>query len=249
MRIRAVFLGSALMIVLAAVLVAGWPYDRSKARFNTNPGPTNQSKQASPQLIKPSANATHITQSKVVSLPATSTNNSALTQSKEVPPQVIYEAMFRHLAWLNEKAAEVEKQGQDGSVYRNRYKASASLTDQEAQTLNRVASETLNEVKKIDARAKEIVDAMHAKGTKLEAGQPLPELPAELPELQKERDAIVLAGYAKLRAGFGAERFVGFETFVKEQVASGVKPISSLPRPASGRRMPKLFEPAGKGAR
>jgi hypothetical protein len=174
----------------------------------------------------------------------------AQSLNQAIPIQVLYWQMFNHIALLNQKADEVEAKGGDGSAYRSRYKTFARLNGAEAQLLNAVALETYQKVKALDARAKQIVDAIRAQTPdgKLQPGQLPPAPPAELKEMQKERDEMVMAAYARLRDGFGPTEFPKFEKFVNESVAPNIKAVEapdSLPR-ASGARQPKLLQGAGR---
>ena len=161
-------------------------------------------------------------------------NTKPVAQSKNVPDHVIYETAFRHIGWLNEKATTLERQGQDGSAYRNRYKTFGGISDHAAGLLNQVALDTVVQVKEYDLRAKKIISDVRAMGTELQQGQKPPDPPAELLQLQRERDAVIMRGWKTLRDGMSVTDYTKFENLVKKEVTSNVTPLihGSLPKSA-----------------
>jgi len=149
-------------------------------------------------------------------------------QARAIPEHLMYWHMFHHKVLLNQKADEVERQGQNGSAFRSRYKTFAKLNDGEAQILDRVAQETFEKVKAQDERAKKVIDAIRAQGPdgKVQPGQSNPEVPDQLKEMQKERDGMILAGITKLRSEFGPERSAHLDEFVKKQIGPNFKTLT-----------------------
>lgn len=167
---------------------------------------------------------------------------------QEIPEHVTYGFLFQHIAWLNKKAAELESQGKDASEYRLHYKQSANLSDKEAQMLDQVARETHHKVKVLDDEAKKIIAAVRAKTPdgKLQPGQKIPEPPAQLLAMQRQRDEVILAGIARLKSGFEQERLFHFQGFVQQHIGSKItnllKSDSMPPRP--GKITPEMLEKA-----
>ena len=69
----------------------------------------------------------------------------------EIPDDVTYRQIFKHLEELNKKAGNEERaKGKDGKKYRNLYKDTARLNEKQARTLDRIADQTNRELKKVD---------------------------------------------------------------------------------------------------
>jgi hypothetical protein len=136
--------------------------------------------------------------------------------------------MFHHKVLLDRKANAAEKQGQDGSAYRSRYKTFANLSDRESQILDRVAQETFEKVNAQDERAKKVIEAIRSQGPDgtVKPGQSNPEVPEQLKAMQKERDAMILAGITKLRNEFGPERSLYLDQFVKRQIGPNFRMVT-----------------------
>jgi hypothetical protein len=165
--------------------------------------------------VIPSVQPTHITQAE---------------SKKEIPQHVVYHMLFRHLVWLQNKAAELEQEGKDGSAFRNRYQKFASLTNQEDILLNETAVDTVNRVKDYDKQIEALVKTDREKRANQFKDKTLPSSPPPLnpdvASLDKERQFAILSGYSRLREGFESDRFAKFDKFVKEQVMTQIKPVS-----------------------
>jgi hypothetical protein len=159
------------------------------------------------------------------------TTQQSPKQSVEPPESVTYHIVFRHVVWLNHRADELERQGADGSAYKNRYQKFAGLTDHETSLLNQVATDTVNRVREYDAQIKVLVEADRAerKKQKLSTSSPPPPLNPEVMRVDQERRAAILAGYSRLKDSFEGSRFAKFEAFVKKQVASQIQPLTQKP--------------------
>lgn len=149
-------------------------------------------------------------------------------QARTIPEHLMYWHMFHHKVLLGQKADAVEKQGQNGSAYRSRYKTFANLNDREGQILDQVAQETFEKVKAQDERAKRVIAAIRAQGPdgKVQPGQSNPEVPEQLKEMQKERDAMILGGITKLRSEFGPGRSADLDRFVKEKIGPNFRTLT-----------------------
>ena len=146
----------------------------------------------------------------------------------EVPDEIVYRHLFRHAAALKAKADEAEREGREAGHFRRFFKHKANLSDDEAQALDRIASECAAEIKAIDERAKPIIEAYKAQypnGQVPHGQRPLPP-PVELRQLTKERNELVLRKRDELRAAFGENEFRRFQEFVKNKVAHNVNPVS-----------------------
>lgn len=162
---------------------------------------------------------------------------TAEEQQTRIPDYVTYKHLFRHVvAFKREGEAEAHKGG-DGSPFINYFKRKAELSEQQAQTLNAIASECDDEVKQLDARARQLIDAHRARypeGRVPHGETPLPPT-AEIRSMQSERQAIVLRARDRLRQAFGDGEFTRFDSFVKRQVTKSITPLSpdALPMQAA----------------
>ncbi len=137
---------------------------------------------------------------------------SAENSSPEVPDTVIYRQMFRHAAALKSKADELEREGKDAEHLRAFFKRKADLSDEQAQAFNKISSQCALEIKAIDERAKPIVKAYKEQypNGQVPHGQ-LPQAPpAELQQMTKERNELVLRKRDELQAAFGENEFKRF---------------------------------------
>ena len=64
---------------------------------------------------------------------------------------MVYSQVFRHIKELNRKADDEERLGRDGEHFRKLYKQMAKLDDLQASLLDQIATETNDEVEKLNA--------------------------------------------------------------------------------------------------
>lgn len=170
---------------------------------------------------------------------------SAQTADNPVPEFVVYRQLFRHVAFLKQKADDVEKKGADGSALRGHYKQQAKLNDREAQVLDDVAAACNADVERLDRKAKKLVDEFRAKhpGGRLAAGEVPPTPPAELNSLWEERNRVVMQAREALRAAFGEQEFQRFDEHVRQGITPNIKPVklnpSNIRMPEHLRRQPR----------
>jgi hypothetical protein len=173
----------------------------------------------------------------------------APSQGAAAPSYVIYRHLFRHILLLNQQADQEEAGGHDGTAHRTLYKRLANLNDQQADVLNRIASECDSAVEQKNAQIRQLVEKARAAypGGKIEKDQVPPPPPAALKGLQNERQGIIQASIERLHKSLGDEAFARFDRFVQQNVAPNIKPVTmdSL-RPAGVRRQPGLPPAAGR---
>lgn len=162
--------------------------------------------------------------------PADNGHSSAPAQAngQGIPEHVTYDVLFRQIAALKKKADELESRGVDGGnelrkfVYRE-----AKLDDKQAEKLDKIQSEYMSVVEKMDAKAKKIIQearAQHPHG-RLAEGQALPEPPQELKAIQNKRNNLTLQARSFVREALGEQEFQRFGQFVKERVADKLRPV------------------------
>jgi hypothetical protein len=157
------------------------------------------------------------------------------SQAQAIPDYEVYRQLFHHHVTMKRKADELEKQGKDGTFFREFYRRQAQLSDDQARVFDEVASRCEEQVAEQDAKAKAIVDAALAQngGGKLANGARPPEPPPELRALWDERNAIILRAKDSLQTAFGDGEFARFENYVKQDVVPHLSPVPpSHPRPS-----------------
>jgi hypothetical protein len=144
-----------------------------------------------------------------------------------VPRPMVYWLLFQHIKTLNLMADKLESEQKDGQPYRDHYKLNAKLSDEQMAKLNRIVEDCHRQVSQQDAKAKKLIDETRARvpGGKLEAGRLPPPPPVELKRMQKERDAMILAAYNRLREAFGEKEFKRFDKFVRDNAYPGVRAL------------------------
>ncbi len=144
----------------------------------------------------------------------------------DIPDEVTYRQIFKHIEELNKKAdKEEQEKGKDGKKLRNLYKQMARLDEKQARTLDRIAGQANRELKKLDDRARQIIDQIRAQtpNRKIEPGQRPPLPPQELFDLAKQRKEITLNAISDLRKNLGTAEFIRFTQFINEKVKPGIK--------------------------
>jgi hypothetical protein len=143
-----------------------------------------------------------------------------------IPDDVAYRQIFKHIEELNKKADREEQQkGKDGKKLRNHYKQMARLDERQARILDKIAGNTNHELEKLDKRAKQIIEQVRSQtpNRRIEQGQKPPLPPQELFDLAKQRKDVTLKAVSELRASLGEAEFVRFSQFVNEKVKSGIQ--------------------------
>ncbi len=156
-----------------------------------------------------------------------------------VPDVVAYRHLFHFVVAAQAKSAAVNARGASADLLADSVMASAHLNAAQMQTLTAVAAECERQTAALDAQAKPIIDAYRAS---IPNGGPppaeLPPIPAELANLQKQRDATILAGRDALRSALGDAEFNRFQNFVATDFAQRISAISPGRLPAAPSRFP-----------
>jgi len=149
------------------------------------------------------------------SLSAKISRQSVQQAQERVPDHARYSALFRKVVVLKQKLGEA------GGRIKSPIQREADLTDDQARVLDEVAADSINEVDKLDAKAKEIIEAFRAQYPNgvVPGNQPPPPPPPELRALQEQRNAIVLNGRDRLHNALGDKEFRRFDEHVKTMLA------------------------------
>ena len=179
------------------------------------------------QPVKPSKNAEVISVSTDTNSASSTTQDGVGSGNANVPEHVVYSFLFRHQNFLKKKAEEAERRGEDSSFFRKYYQREAKLDDRQGAMFSEIATQFELDVKAIDAEAKVLADrvrAERASASKKPDG-PAPSSP-ELKALKQRRNGVVMKARKELERALGPSSFTDFEKFVRERVASQIKPQS-----------------------
>lgn len=159
------------------------------------------------------------------------TSQDTSPQVSTVPEFVVYGLLFKRVSSLSEKTRELRSQGQIAQSGYYPMQKEASLSEEQAKTLEAIASTCQQEVARQDERAGVIIRAFRAQfpGGKIPKGQVLPPPPAELVAMSEERNAIVLRARDQLRLAFGEKSFAQFDNYAKLRYRSTNGPVSPNP--------------------
>ncbi len=103
-----------------------------------------------------------------------------------------------------------------------RYQAKIGLSDHAMEHLVRLAGSCDHEIAAIDARAQKIIDDYHAANPKgsLQPGQAPPAPPAELSQLESQREQTSMRYRGLLRSAIGDDDFNPFQAFIDREFES-----------------------------
>lgn len=176
--------------------------------------------------------------------PAAALGTKESPSPSNAPEHVIYGQFFRHAKAIRERAKEVERQGRSGKALRSHYKEKIGLKDEHSRVLDKITDEYEAEVGRLDAQAKKLIDAAHARFPNgvVPPGATLPPPPPELKTLQRERDMTAMKARHKLRAVLGEHGFRQIDDYIKLNFARGVRPAQPVARQAVP---PGQLPPAG----
>jgi hypothetical protein len=95
------------------------------------------------------------------------------------------------------------------------FQRSAHLSDEEARALDQIAENCIQKVTELDKRAREII-AGHRPENRSRNGAPEdPPQPAELSQLQQDRNNVILQAIEQIRIAFGDTAFKRLDEYVK----------------------------------
>jgi hypothetical protein len=141
------------------------------------------------------------------------------SQSDALPTEARYLILFRRLASspAQNQVSEPSEPRVERPNYRVVFQRSAHLSDEEARALNQIADNCMQKVAELDKRAREIIAAHSAenRSRNVRPGDPLTPPPAELSQLQQDRNNVILQAVEQIRIAFGDPGFKRFDEYVK----------------------------------
>ena len=143
---------------------------------------------------------------------------TSASQADALPAEARYLILFRRLASSpsqNQASEQSEPRGERPN-YRAMFQRSAHLSDDEARALNQIADDCMQKVAELDKRAREII-AAHRAESRTRNGAPGDSPPAELSQLQQDRNNVILSAVEQLRVAFGDAEFKRFDEYVMNE--------------------------------
>jgi hypothetical protein len=155
-------------------------------------------------------------------------NTYERTTKHQIPDYVLYDKLFRMVNSLKKKAQLPETAVEKAVALNDYFKQRANLTDEENQILQNTALEFMREVAPVDNRAGAVITEARQNRLNKAAGEQTP--PAELVNLQEQRNALALRYRDRLKEALAADAFTRFDEFVQDDFASGfqVIPLSAI---------------------
>ncbi len=144
---------------------------------------------------------------------------TSTSQSDALPPEARYLILFRRLASSpsQNEMSEPSEPRVERPNYRLVFQRSAHLSDEEARVLNQIADNCVQKVTELDKRAREILAAHRAenRSRNVAPGDPLTPPPAELSQLQQDRNNVILQAVEQIRIAFGDTGFKRLDEYLK----------------------------------
>jgi hypothetical protein len=155
-------------------------------------------------------------------------------QVEPVPQAVIYRHLFHHIVMLNQEAQQEELQGNDGSAIRTLYQRLAQLSDEQAHTLDKIATNCDLQVESINTDAKRLIYQYREQSANTNRSQSQPQMASELTALQGQHDAVILQSRDSLHSALGDTEFQRFDQFVQSVITPQFTQSKlSFPQPGS----------------
>jgi hypothetical protein len=217
-----------IFVITGAILCAVITYASVMAVKN-NAARKSVAPNAAPQPVRQPKNGEVVAVSTDATSASSTMQNGVGPSNPNVPEHVVYSFLFRQQDFMRKKAAEAESRGEDSSFFRQYYQREAKLDDRQAAMLSEIATQCELDVKAIEAEAKLIIDRVRAEraNAPVKPNKLSPPPSPELLVLQKRRDNVILQARNQLERALGPSSFTEFQKFVRDKVASHIKPKST----------------------
>jgi hypothetical protein len=170
---------------------------------------------------------------------------SQFANNRTLPVAHLYHHLFKHMESLEERTKLSQQTGKNLD-YTLWYEREAGLTLLQNEAFKSVSSTCLAEVKKLDDQADEVIRQVRRQYPPGSTNR-APNVPPELLELQKKRDAMILSYRDELQARLGDETFARFKKFVEDKIQPNIKVLnpsqSKALVPLPGNSAPVFIDP------
>jgi hypothetical protein len=144
----------------------------------------------------------------------------------QAPLHLLYRHFLAYQMHLDQIADEDFRQGKDGSDFRDHYQRALGFTGAEFAPIRTAARRLDGELKIEDERIKAVIDSYRAQTPRIVSGPgELPAAPAELGQLQQERDAIIKKEIRRLNAALGPVRAAKLQQYIQNEVAQHARQV------------------------
>jgi hypothetical protein len=138
------------------------------------------------------------------------------------PENALWYVVFDFAKKTQTKADELSNGGQDGSLFGNYFVRQGPLSPEQDLVLKTTAFNYFEELSPIEQKAKQIIDEAKAEFRNQKNGsKTLPKPPAQLLELQKQKDEITARYRDVVRINFGEEAYKAFQIFLQSDFSEG----------------------------
>lgn len=137
-----------------------------------------------------------------------------------VPQHLLYRHFLAYQNHLDEVAVTLQKQGEDGSDFRDHFQQILGFTATDYAPVRAAARRLAAKLKVQDEKIKAVIDTGRAQQSRMLRGpEELPAPPPELAQLQVERDALIKHEVARMNAALGAARAAQVQAMIEREVA------------------------------
>ena len=157
---------------------------------------------------------------------------SQVHASSKIPTHILYDQLFRVIVSFRRKAEIQRLTGKNVTKLPNYIKESANLTDEENEKLTQFALEFMESVEVIDAHALDLIAQIREEFPDGEVGegQQISPPPAELTDLQNQRNDLALSYRDKISKSFSKESFEAFDEYMHKEFIKGFQTTTTNPR-------------------
>lgn len=166
---------------------------------------------------------------------------SAGASTHQVPLPLLYRHFLAYQNHLDRVGVALDKQGKDGSEFRDYFQRKLGFTDTEFAPIRETALRLESELNDQDAKAKAVIDSVRAQHPQI-ISKPtdLPPVPQELAQLQQERDGIISREIAQLDSTLGAQHAAKLQALIQNEFAPHVQMVHTPPPGLPGPRTKPL---------
>jgi cysteinyl-tRNA synthetase len=141
---------------------------------------------------------------------------------------MLYRHFLAYQGHLDEVGASLDREGKDGSQFRDHYQQKLGFTNEAFAPVRSAALRLNSALNNEDAKIKAAIDAFRAQHPrKLASPFDLPRVPEELKQLQKEKDTIIQNEVDQLNGELGPERAAKLQALIQNDFAPNVHVYST----------------------
>jgi hypothetical protein len=155
----------------------------------------------------------------------------AANPPQQLPPDsVLFDLLFHRLRTYQQEDERLEMSGKSRFL-EQKATLNYGLTGDEGERLQTVATDYLKVADTLDEKARQIIDKGRAKFPRgeIKVGQTAPPPPAELGDLQRQREEALSAAIGSVQSSLSEASFLGLQQHLRQEAAGNMKPVQFLP--------------------